>query len=344
MKDSKTVLISRGVKVNGKPLRCFFLAFLLCLVSGAAVAQEAKETAVENMENGAPAGETGKPSKGDLYDGLTRKIMFDRMIPPHGIEVTFHKTLHIIFPSPIVYVDLGSADIVAGKADGTDNILRVKAAVRDFSTETNFSVVTDEGNFYSFNARYADEPQKLNIEMKDFTHDGEAVNRPNNSLDIYLSQLGKESPKLVWLIMKSIHENDKRIFKHIGSRKFGVQFLLKGIYSYQGLLYMHTSIKNASHVPYNIDFIRMKIVDKKILQRTAVQETLVVPVRAYNYRTHVGGRMTERTVFAIPMITIPDGKQLVVDLYEQNGGRHQSFVILNEDLVRAKEINDLKIK
>lgn len=76
------------------------------------------------------------PSSGDLYYGLTRKIMYDRMIPPHGIEVTFDKTVHLIFPSPIVYVDLGSANIVAGKADGVDNILRVKAAIRDLDRKS----------------------------------------------------------------------------------------------------------------------------------------------------------------------------------------------------------------
>ena len=32
-------------------------------------------------------------STGDYYDGYTKKIEFDRMIPPHGIEVTFEKTV-----------------------------------------------------------------------------------------------------------------------------------------------------------------------------------------------------------------------------------------------------------
>ncbi|GAB6119093.1 conjugative transposon protein TraN [Dysgonomonas termitidis] len=331
-------------------MKNLIIALFLAVLSIPAFAQNTEENnpVTEKQAQESPESDgirTGiNPSSGDLYYGLTRKIMYDRMIPPHGIEVTFDKTVHLIFPSPIVYVDLGSANIVAGKADGVDNILRVKAAIRDFSTETNFSVVTDEGSFYSFNVKYADEPQKLNIELKDFTHDGEAVNRPNNSLDIYLSELGKETPKLVKLIMKSIYDNDKRIYKHIGSKKFGIQFLLKGIYAYDGMLYLHTQIKNSTNVPYDIDFIRMKIVDKKVAKRTAVQETLIVPVRAHNYVTRVNGQAVERTVLAIQKITIPNGKQLVFDLYEQNGGRNQSFVIENEDLVRAERINELKIR
>lgn len=44
---------------------------------------------------------------GDKFEGLTRKVGFDRMIPPHALEVSYDKTTHIIFPSEIVYVDLG---------------------------------------------------------------------------------------------------------------------------------------------------------------------------------------------------------------------------------------------
>lgn len=44
--------------------------------------------------------------------------------PPYALEVTFNKTTHVIFPSAIRYVDLGSADLLAAKADGTENVLR----------------------------------------------------------------------------------------------------------------------------------------------------------------------------------------------------------------------------
>lgn len=57
-----------------------------------------------------------KPSTGDLYDGLTRPLTFNRVIPPYALEVTFSKTVHVIFPSAIRYVDLGSSDLLAAKA------------------------------------------------------------------------------------------------------------------------------------------------------------------------------------------------------------------------------------
>lgn len=81
------------------------------------------------------------------------------------------------------------------------------------------SVITESGSFYTFNVKYAEEPLLLNIEMKDFIHDGSEVNRPNNALDIYLKELGSESPKLVYLISKSVHKNNKGTSSISGARR-----------------------------------------------------------------------------------------------------------------------------
>jgi conjugative transposon TraN protein len=297
-----------------------------------------------NAQDAAQEKHASQPTTGDLFNGFTRPLTFDRMIPPYALEVTFSKTVHIIFPSAIRYVDLGSADLLAAKADGTENVLRVKAAVRDFSRESNLSVITEDGSYYAFNVKYADEPVKLSVEMTDFIHDGEAVNRPNNALDIYMQELGQESPLLVCLIMKSIHKNDRREIKHIGSKRFGIQYTLKGIYSHNSLLYFHLQLKNSTNVPFNVDYINFKIVDKKVAKRTAMQEQVIQPLRAYNYLMVIDGRRTERTVFALPQFTLTEDKQLVVEVHEQNGGRHQRFTVDNADLIRAKEINELTVK
>ena len=283
-------------------------------------------------------------SGGDYFEGLSRKIGFSRMIPPYGLEITYDKTVHVIFPSPIKYVDLGSTNLIAGKADGAENVIRVKAARKHFRNETNMSVITEDGNFYTFNVKYADEPLLLNVEMCDFIHDGETVNRPNNAMEIYLQELGSESPRLVRLIMKSVHKQDKRRIKHIGCKCFGVRFLLKGLYAHGDLLYFHTEVRNATHVPFDVDFVTFKIVDKKIVRRTAMQEQVIYPLRAFNYVTRVEGKKDERTVFALPKFTIPDDKKLVVEMYEKQGGRHQIFEGDNEDLVRAETINELQVR
>lgn len=280
----------------------------------------------------------------DLYQGITRKLPYRQMVTPHGVQVTFAKTVHIIFPSAVRYVDLGSDWIIAGKADGAENVLRVKATTEGFPGETNFSVICEDGSFYSFNARYAHEPEMLNIEMKDFLENGDTTDFSHTRMNIYFRELGNESPLLVKLIMQSIYKEDRREIRHLGCKRFGVQFLLKSVHSHNGLFYFHTETRNRSNVAFRTDFIRFKIVDKKVPKRTAIQERVIDPVRSYNEVLVTEGKSDVRTVYAVPQFTIPDDKLLVIELFEKDGGRHQTIRVENADLVAAKQINELKIK
>ena len=282
-------------------------------------------------------------SSGDLYQGMSRSIPNGRVVLPYGLEVTFEKTVHLIFPAAIRYVDLGSQNIIAGKADDAENVLRVKAAVREFETETNMSVICEDGSFYAFSVKYADEPEKLSIEMKDFLSPTEG-RLPSNRADIYFKELGSESPILVKLIMKSIYQNDKRIIKHVGAKQFGMRFLLRGLYAHNGLLYFHVRMDNESNMPYAVDFITFKVVDKKVAKHTAIQERMLQPLRAFHQVMWIGAGRSERIVFALEQFTLSEDKQLEVTLYERNGSRTLTFYVEPEDLLLTKKIDNLKLK
>lgn len=282
-------------------------------------------------------------SSGDLYQGMSRSIPNGRVVLPYGLEVTFEKTVHLIFPAAIRYVDLGSQNIIAGKADDAENVLRVKAAVREFETETNMSVICEDGSFYAYNVKYADEPEKLSMEMKDFLSPTEG-RLPSNRADIYFKELGSESPILVKLIMKSIYQNDKRIIKHVGAKQFGMRFLLRSLYAHNGLLYFHVRMDNESNMPYAVDFITFKVVDKKVAKHTAIQERMLQPLRAFHQVMWIGAGRSERIVFALEQFTLSEDKQLEVTLYERNGSRTLTFYVEPEDLLLTKKIDNLKLK
>ena len=282
-------------------------------------------------------------SSGDLYQGMSRSIPNGRVVLPYGLEVTFEKTVHLIFPAAIRYVDLGSQNLIAGKADDAENVLRVKAAVREFETETNMSVICEDGSFYAFSVKYADEPEKLSIEMKDFLAPTEG-RLPSNRADIYFKELGSESPILVKLIMKSIYQNDKRTIKHVGAKQFGMRFLLRGLYAHNGLLYFHVRMDNESNMPYAVDFITFKVVDKKVAKHTAIQERMLQPLRAFHQVMWIGAGRSERIVFALEQFTLSEDKQLEVTLYERNGSRTLTFYVEPEDLLLTKKIDNLKLK
>lgn len=261
-------------------------------------------------------------------------------IEPYKMEVTYDKTSHLIFPTAIRYVDLGSEYLIAGKAEDAENVLRVKATVRDFEAETNFSVITNDGRFYSFNVYYSSYPEALSYDLLTMQ---KAVDKANGN-DVLFEELGNNSPSLAGLLLETIYKKDKRIVKHIGAKSFGIQFILKGIYIHNGKYYFHTELRNRTNVPFQIDFINFKVVDKKVAKRTVVQERPMIPLRTYKPLDEIGGKSTEQNVFLLDQFTIADDKVLLIEIFEKNGGRHQTLQIENSDLIKARLVNDMHLK
>lgn len=261
-------------------------------------------------------------------------------IEPYFLEVTYEKTSHLIFPAVIRYVDLGSANLIAGKADDAPNVLRIKASIKDFEPETNFSVITDDGRFYSFNAQYSPSPQVLSYDLQDMHKTLEKTARSN----VLFEELGNTPPSLAGLLLETIYKNDKRTVKHIGAKSFGIQFILKGLYIHNGRYYFHTQLVNRTNVPFRIDFVNFKVLDKKTAKRTAVQERPIIPLRIYKTLDEIAGKATDKNVFLLDQFTISGDKILLVEIYEKNGGRYQAFQLENSDLVKARLVSDLHLK
>ena len=261
-------------------------------------------------------------------------------IESYEMQVTYDKTSHLIFPSAIRYVDLGSEYLIAGKAEDAENVLRVKASVKDFDPETNFSVITDDGRFYSFDAHYSACPSTLSYNLQAMQKE---VDRSAGG-DVLFEELGNSPPSLAGLILETIYKEDRRLVRHIGSKSFGVQFVLKGIYIHDGRYYFHTELANRTNVPFQIEFMNFKVVDKKIAKRTVIQERPLPPLRSYKPLGAIGGKEVDHNVFLLDQFTIADDKVLLIEIFEKNGGRQQTLQVENSDLIKARSISGMHLK
>jgi len=192
----------------------------------------------------------GFAAQSNAQDSIRTPLALGK-IEPYRMEVTYDKTSHLIFPTAIRYVDLGSEYLIAGKAEDAENVLRVKASVRDFEPETNFSVITNDGRFYSFNVYYSSYPEAMSYDLLTMQ---KAVDKAKGN-DVLFEELGNNSPSLAGLLLETIYKKDKRIVKHIGAKSFGIQFILKGIYIHNGKYYFHTELRNRANVPFEIVFL-----------------------------------------------------------------------------------------
>lgn len=260
--------------------------------------------------------------------------MILKPVKPYEVEVTYNKTTHLLFPSAIRYVDLGSDYLIAGKAEDAENVLRIKASKAGFEEETNFSVITEDGKFYNFDVFYNPNPYTMNYDLLDM-QEGKKRNKTNDAL---FEELGFNPPSLTERLLEKIYQSNERSLKHIAFKSYGITSLLNGIFIHQGKFYFHIEIRNKSNIPFTVDYITFKIMDKRVMKRTVVQEKPVTVIRSYRHDEHVAGNSSERNVYLLAQFTMSKDKVLLIELFEKNGSRHQVLKVENRDLVNAKVI------
>lgn len=268
-------------------------------------------------------------------------------IRPVRIEAGFAKTVHILFPSPVTYIDIGSTDIIAGKAAGAENVVRVKAAVRDFAAETNLTVITEDGGFYTFDIRYAENPAFSTVDLavqKPQPHGAEessAAGIPQSAATapegrVLLREVGRERPATVKRVLSDIYRQNRTDVKGIHTGKYGITVEVRGIYVHNDVIYIHTQIVNETNISFEVDDRRFVVADRKLVKRTAQQRTTLEILRVCNDPEVVRGHQRQRAVFALPKLTIPNDKVLRLEIFEKDGARHQCVEISNRELLNAK--------
>ena len=268
-------------------------------------------------------------------------------IRPQHIEAGFTKTVHILFPSPVTYIDIGSMDIIAGKADGAENVVRVKAAVRNFAAETNLTVITEDGGFFTFDVYYAENPavSTLNLTVQEPQPESmkkpAAVGYPQPTAPasegrVLLREVGREKPATVKRMLSDIYRQNRTDVKGIRTKKYGIGVEVLGIYVFNDVIYMHTCISNDTNISFEVDARRFIVADRKLAKRTVQQQTPLEILRVCNDPAVVRGHQRQRTVFALPKLTISDDKVLLLEIIEKNGARHQTVEIPAEELLEAK--------
>ena len=244
-------------------------------------------------------------------------------IRPLRIEAGFTKTVHILFPSPVTYIDIGSMDIIAGKADGAENVVRVKAAVRNFIAETNLTVITEDGGFFTFDVHYAENPAVSTVNLTVQEPQTKGVKEPTAAGDplspapvtksrVLLREVGREKPATVKRMLSDIYRQNRTDVKGIRTKKYGIEVEVLGIYVFNDVIYMHTCISNDTNISFEVDARRFIVADRKLTKRTAQQQTPLEILRVCNDPAVVRGHQRQRTVFALPKLTISDDKVLLL--------------------------------
>ena len=230
--------------------------------------------------------------------------------------ISTDKTTSLIFPFSIRHVDRGTKDILVQQVKEVDNILLVKASAKNFS-ETNLSVVTEDGSVYTFVINYEEKPA------------------------IWVYNLPENKKASMATYANGILDN-QRTLRGVKDNSWNIDAAVIGTYIKEGIIYYQLRIKNNSTVDYDIEVLRFYIRDKKKAKRTAVQENELKPLYVSGNITQVKSFNQNVIVIALDKFTIPDKKFMSVEIMEKNGGRNLLMKLNNKDILKAIPLPDLR--
>ncbi len=257
-------------------------------------------------------------------------------IASYKLEVTYNKTTNLVFPAAITSVDRGSQDILVQKAAGVENILRVKADVKDFA-ETSLSIITADGKLYSFIVDFVKQPAYLNINVANALQPISSKSDSSVKKEEVIYSEPVMNAAAVAMYSDSVMSKGSNIHSiHYENSK--VSIVLNGIYIHEDILFCRLSFKNNSNINYDIDQFHFYIRDKKTSKRTASQEIEIKPLSITGDTAMIRAVSKQPWVVALPKFTIPDGKYLIIEIMEKNGGRNLFLKVKNRHIVKAGTI------
>jgi conjugative transposon TraN protein len=243
-------------------------------------------------------------------------LFVSAMAQTSSLYISTDKTTSLVFPFSIRHVDRGTKDVLVKQVKEADNILLVKASAKNFS-ETNLSVVTEDGSVYTFVINYEEKPA------------------------IWVYNLPENKKATMATYANGILDNQRTLWG-VRDNSWNIDAAVIGTYIKDDIIFYQLRIKNNSPINYGIEILRFYIRDKKKGKTTAVQENELKPLHVSGNIAQVKSFNQNVIIVALDKFTIPDKKFMGIQIMENNGGRHLMMKLNNKDILKAIPLPDLR--
>jgi len=245
------------------------------------------------------------------------------------VPVTAMKMTNLVFPVAVAEGVKVSPDILAKKVKGVENVVELKAVRRGF-TPTNLSVYGKDGRLYSFELRYLEDTTVLNYRV--VPEDVSSVSAGLLEHPVMLTGLPVD---LTTLNADAVLLSSGSGFLHRSVRSEGMRLQLRGIYLRDSLLWLSLRLRNRTRIGFTPASVRVFVVDRKQIKRTASQEVFLAPI--YESRlSSVAGDSTAALVLGMEPFTLARGKKMVIEVADRSGGRELRLVLKGKMVLRAR--------
>jgi len=242
-------------------------------------------------------------------------------------------SVHFRSPETVQYVDISTNDIIGDIP--VENVVRIKyfpdtAEGRKPPGNGDIGVVTIVGQSFlaQYRAVYLADPQSpaLSASVEVRPEHMQPLEFPGITMTDY--ELKHYSYQLFLR---------KPTWNNVVSKGTGMVARMNNIYAMGDYIFLDLSFRNRTNIKYDIDQIRFKIEDKKIVKATNVQEVEVVPVFMLHKQRYF--KRSFRNIYVFKKFTYPNDKVLSVQLTEdQISGRTIDLKIDYRDLLNADSL------
>jgi len=268
-----------------------------------------------------------------LLIGVSSQLGFTQF---QTIEIRENQTSHLIFPSDILYTDIGdNANYIISY---TNNILRIKGLKT--KQPTNLTVITQNQYYYSFYVQYTHTP-KLNYfiqakhSVKLLEETSPLLKKPSPApiIEKEVPQVRKvntiekqqRSTKNIPLATSHtplIQQAEKLLtqsnrLEYISARHGDILLKMTGIYHSLEHCFITYQIRNRGAIPYDISYIEFGMREKRRPKKSAINEEIFTPLLLLKEQNNrVLPKRTNTYVAVFNKIAIPKGKIFYMELVE----------------------------
>ena len=234
-------------------------------------------------------------------------------------------SVQFISPEPIQYVDISEKNVIGDLP--LKNVLRIR--LKD-SVKTADAVVTITGE--KFIAQY-------HILSADPITGRDAVTEiainPADTRPLDISGVSLSQPQLKSMALNLFCKKPGHPIEH--TKAFGLKASLYRIYSAGDYIFLNLGYENRTNLKYDLDELRFKVDDKKIIKATNVQSVEIKP--EYVLFDNPVFQHSYRNIIVLKKMSFPGDKVLHIELSEkQLSGRVITLTISYKDVLDADVI------
>lgn len=248
-----------------------------------------------------------------------------KVIAARNLSISRNKTCMLIFPAAIQSADRGAAYVLAERVKGSENVLKVKAGRPDFEPSS-LTVITTDGQVFSFLVSYAAHPPYLVLDFRDEWSGRSTVHFKGTTLNS--AQIKRSAGRV---------KVNAPFIKNVDFDKYDLDFKMDGIYIDKDVLFFRFRLHNGSSIPYKLASLRFFVRDLKTAKRTAVQDNELKPLYMHTWDTPEDD-IGQVIVVAMHRFTITDKKNVAIELMEKDGDRGATLRLKQRKLRKTRKL------